>query len=180
MRKISLLLSLIVLTQACSQQENSAQPAADDPQADAPWRTAALARSQVPAVYLTVWNRAENRATCAPIAFATLSEEPDATPRAATFSGGWGVAYDLPRLRSVFGIAGAGVKASDSTYTAWPHNRSWPDGSTVGYGPEGGTGPNQLAYLRIAGQGCLYNVWSRLSKEHLESLIEAIRFVEKE
>ena len=51
------------------------------------------------------------------------------------------------------------------------------DGSTAGYGPEGGTGPAQLAYLRIAGQGCLYNVWSRLGRAHLEQLLGALRFV---
>jgi hypothetical protein len=45
-------------------------------------------------------------------------------------------------------------------------------------GPEGGTGPNQLAYLRIAGQGCLYNVWSRLGTTHLESLLGSIRFID--
>jgi hypothetical protein len=181
MKKIAVLLGVIAFTIGCAQPENSAQPAPDNndnPQADAPWRNAALASSQVPPVYYTVWNRAENRATCAPVAFASTGEE-QATPRAATFSGGWGVAYDLPRLRSAFGIAGAGVNASDSTYSAWPHNRSWADGSSVGYGPEGGTGPNQLAYLRIAGQECLYNVWSRLGNEHLESLIEAIRFIEQ-
>ncbi len=51
------------------------------------------------------------------------------------------------------------------------------DGSSAGYGPEGGTGPSDLAYLRIQGQECLYNVWSRLGRAHLEHLLESLRFV---
>ena len=42
---------------------------------------------------------------------------------------------------------------------------------------EGGSGPNQLAYLTIPGQGCLYNVWSRLGVDHLEYLLGQLRFV---
>jgi hypothetical protein len=131
----------------------------------------------VPAVYVDEWNRAANRNTCGLFAFVQLGEGAGATPRAATFSGGWSVAYDLPDQRSAFGIAGTGVSATDDTYAQWPHQRIWADGSFAGYGPEGGTGPNQLAYLRIAGQQCLYNVWSRLSRDHLEQLLESIRRV---
>jgi hypothetical protein len=130
--------------------------------AAAPWQGAALAAGSVPAVYLQQWNQAANKASCAPIAFANLgSAAQGATPRAASFSGGWAVAYDRPDLRSVFGVAGTGVSAAEPAYDEWPHRIRWADGSSAGYGPEGGTGPNQLAYLRIAGQGCLYNVWSR-------------------
>jgi len=53
----------------------------------------------------------------------------------------------------------------------------WDDGSRVDFGPEGGTGPNELAYLRIEGQDCLYNVWSRLGRDQLEQLIRELRFV---
>jgi hypothetical protein len=76
-------------------------------------------------------------------------------------------------------VAGAGSSAGDSTYE-WPDNIHWSDGSSVTYGPEGGTGPNQLGYLRIAGQGCLYNIWSRLGRDHLEYLLGQLRFVETE
>ena len=99
-------------------------------------------------------------------------------PRSATFSGGWAVAYDLPGERSAFGIAGTGSDAwADNVYDAWPEKRVLEDGSRVGYGPEGGTGPNWLAYLRIPGQQCLYNVWSRRGKAHLEELLGQLRFV---
>lgn len=132
----------------------------------------------MPAVYATQWAQAENRATCALIAPRSVGEGAPATPRAANFSGGWAVAYDLPTLRSAFGVAGAGVKADEPSYDKWPYAYDWADGSKVEYGPEGGTGPNQLAYVRIQGQDCLYNVWSRLGREHLELLIHELRLVQ--
>ena len=81
------------------------------------------------------------------------------------------------RDRCAFGVAGTGASAAGPSYDAWPHERTWADGSSAGYGPEGGTGPNQLAYLRVQGQECLYNVWSRLGTEHLEHLLGQLRFV---
>lgn len=132
----------------------------------------------VPQAYLTAWSRAENRDGCALIALLGTEATQGATARTATFSGGWGVAYDQPDLRSAFGVAGTGVKAADPAYDAWPHRLRWSDGSSVGYGPEGGTGPNQLAYLTIAGQDCLYNVWSQLGRVHLEQLLETLRLVD--
>jgi hypothetical protein len=165
-------------TSACSQHSEIPQPAPAEP-APAPWQGAPLAGGSVAPVYLQEWNQAQNKSTCAPIAFTNVGAAgAGATPRAATFSGGWGVAYDLPDLRSAFGVAGAGVSAAEPSYDDWPHRMVWADGSSAGYGPEGGTGPNQLAYLRIAGQGCLYNVWSRLGIPHLETLLQSIRMVE--
>ena len=75
-------------------------------------------------------------------------------------------------------MAGSGGLASEPSYSGWADSIAWSDGSKADYGPEGGTGPNQLAYVRIAGQQCLYNVWSRLGKEHLELLLRELRFVE--
>lgn len=144
----------------------------------APWRETPIPRANVPAVYVTQWEKAENRATCAMVAPLDLGAGANATPRAATFSGGWGVAYDLPNLRSAFGIAGAGVTADDPSYDNWPYVQQWDDGSRAEYGPEGGQGPNQLAYVRIQGQRCLYNVWSRLGRAHLEHLLRNLRLVQ--
>lgn len=147
------------------------QPLPAQNTAVAPWSAPALTRTQAPAVYLLEWRKAANRRTCAPVAFASLPQGAKATARRAHFSGGWGVAYDTPKLRSAFGIAGAGVDAAEPSFQDWRFKSTWSDGSSVGYGPEGGAGPNQLAYLRIAGQGCLYNVWSRLGRPHLEQLL---------
>lgn len=143
-----------------------------------PWRGARLPVTAVPEAYVAAWSKAENRETCALLAFASSSVEEAATPRIATFSGGWGVAYDQPQLRGAFGVAGTGSSAAEPAYDAWPYRLDWSDGSSAGYGPEAGTGPNQLAYLTIQGQQCLYNVWSRLGRAHLEQLLAALRFVD--
>lgn len=150
------------------------------PTPQAPWQQPRLTAGEVPPAFLAQWRKAENRSSCALLAPASLGAGQDAKARAATFAGGWGVAYDLPDLRSAFGIAGTGVNASDPSYSEWPFRLEWSDGSSAGYGPEGGTGPNQLAYLRVQGQGCLYNVWSRLGREHLEHLLGQLRFVNQE
>jgi hypothetical protein len=153
-----------------------APPASDAPGA-APWSRAALSPDAVPAAYIEAWQQAANRSRCALIAPASTATTAAATARRAQFGGGWGVAYDLADQRSAFGVAGTGVSASAPSYEDWPHERSWRDGSTARYGPEGGAGPNQLAYLRITGQECLYNVWSRLGRLHLELLLDELRLV---
>ena len=148
------------------------------PLPQAPWRGAPLPQESIPGVFVAEWSKAPNRATCALPAPASLGAGGKAVPRRAEFSGGWAVAYDLPEMRSAFGVAGTGAGAEDPSYAEWPHRREWADGSSAEYGPEGGTGPNQLAYLRVAGQTCLYNVWSRIGVSHLEYLLEQLRFVD--
>jgi hypothetical protein len=84
--------------------------------------------------------------------------------------------------RGAFGVAGTG-SAGDTPQQikaltdVWPNIREWADGSRAGFGPEGGRGPKQLAYLYIEGQGCLYNVWSSVGPEHLDLLLSHLRFV---
>ena len=162
------LMTLIALTlAACATSSDQTQPA--------PWQHAPL--RSVPQVYRAEWERAANRSTCALVAFSDTAGARDATPRRANFSGGWAVAYDTPSKRSAFGIAGTGTTSTGTTYE-WPNGRKWSDGSTATWGLEGGTGPNYLAYVHIAGQDCLYNVWSAIGEEHLVQLIEGIRLVE--
>ena len=174
-------LGLVALaaTLACRPAASTPSPSSGT-RAPAPWSEPALAGNAVPSAYLASWRAADNRRSCALLAPERLDPElaRQARARAATFSGGWGVAYDLPELRSAFGVAGTGASAWEGdTYDAWPEKRVLADGSRVGYGPEGGTGPNWLAYVRIPGQGCLYNVWSRRGRAHLEELLGQLRFV---
>lgn len=172
----------VAVTLAC-RPASTPSSSASGLRAPAPWSEPALAGSAVPSVYLAAWRAADNRARCAPLAPERLDPElaRQAQARVATFSGGWGVAYDLPDVRSAFGVAGTGASASArDTYDAWPDKRTLADGSRVGYGPEGGTGPNWLAYVRIPGQDCLYNVWSRRGRAHLEELLGQLRFVRVE
>jgi hypothetical protein len=139
-----------------------------------------LTRAQVAPVYIDVWSSAANKSRCALLApTQPVPESASATTRPATFSGGWAVAYDLPGERSAFGVAGSGSDPwSEDTYDAWPHKITYSDGSSAGYGLEGGTGPQWLAYVKVPGQRCLYNIWSKRGRSHLEQLIASLRFVE--
>jgi hypothetical protein len=153
----------------------------------------------VPAVYLAEWRKAENRDTCALLVPASLGDGEGATPRRANFSGGWAVAYDKPGEsgtdpsgyacdscgRGAMGVAGTGADAGGDTYTGWPLHRQWADGSHADYGPSQGVGaqassakPEYLAYLFVAGQKCLYNVWSYIGQSHLERMLDNLRHVQ--
>lgn len=173
-------LPVLLLVTACATAPTAPPPPSGPFSSTPPWSAAPLARAEVPAAYVQQWQKAENRTTCLLIAPRSVGDEgASAKPRAATFSGGWAVAYDLPDLRSAFGVAGTGATVDfEGGYDQWPHGHEWADGSGVSYGPEGGTGPNQLAYLQIKGQQCLYNVWSRLGTEHLEELLRELRYVQ--
>lgn len=144
------------------------------------------------------WSKAENRKDCAPIVF-TNSGAAGVNARAAEFSGGWAVAYDLPGMRSAFGVAGSGLLDDDDDdmqakerqlRAQWPHFRmlsELPQPAFAGYGVQGakaypadnpgGTGLDSLAYVRVSGQKCLYNVWSKLGREHLETLLASLRML---
>ncbi|MFA7587040.1 MAG: hypothetical protein WCY11_12755 [Novosphingobium sp.] len=104
------------------------------------------------------------------------------------------MAFDTPAIRSAYGIAGPGLSDSDEAPVSeqrarlaaqWPYFRELEDlpvPSFAGYGVEGagrypavnpgGVGINSLAYVRVAGQTCTYNVWSRLGRAHLERLLD--------
>ena len=148
------------------------------------------------ALVLGEWQRADNLGTCAPVAFVSTGQARGA-PRPAEFGGGWGVAFDLPNLRSAYGLAGPGPIAADSAQpdeqrerlgAQWPYFReleALPQPAFAGYGIEGagayppgnpsGRGLNSLAYVRVGEQRCTYNVWSRLGRAHLELLLDALR-----
>jgi hypothetical protein len=164
--------------------------AAPPPPPGQPWGMA-VERKRVPKIYLTEHGQAENKATCPLLVLTDLGDEgTGARPRRASFAGGWAIAYDKAGLpgtdktgadcktcgRSAFGVAGTGV-APDEGGPEWPKQLRWEDGSLAGYGPEGGTGPKSLAYVRVANAGCLYNVWSTLGEEHLALLLRGLRRV---
>lgn len=146
---------------------------------------------------LIEWSKAENKTSCAPASFLKTGQPMNA--RRADFGGGWAVAFDLPNLRSAYGIAGTGSLDNDTVSEAskrgeiesWPYVRdlpSLPNPSYAGYGlsgftpypadNKGGEGLRNSAYLRIGGQKCLYNVWSSISRAHLESLLDNIRLID--
>lgn len=144
------------------------------------------------------WSKAENRAQCAPIVL-TSSGGAAVAARRADFSGGWAVAFDLPGHRSAYGVAGVGTLSSDNDPMAakeqalrsqWPYFRTLPglgQPAFTGYGVEGGgpypgdnpdgTQMDSLAYVQVNGQKCLYNVWSKLGRKHLETLLDSLRLL---
>jgi hypothetical protein len=144
------------------------------------------------------WAKAENKDQCAPIALTDSGGQPGVA-RAATFGGGWAVAFDLPGLRSAYGVAGTGLLPMDSEDAAahrarlaaqWPRFMELdqlPAPSFAGYGLEGaeawptdnpnGTFLHSLAYVRVGGQRCTYNVWSKVSRAHLEHMLESLRLL---
>lgn len=169
------------------------------PEGAAPWAHAPLAADGVPEPAATTWAAAEGRDHCAllfPADPASLAD--DALLHDRYFSGDWGLAWDLPSGpgrwepggdycpdcgREAFGVAGVHYPGLTGDEDAiWPRRLSWPDGSHAGYGYEGLTGGTAgepvLAYLFVAGQDCMYNVWSFLGEEHLLALIDQLRFVE--
>lgn len=151
------------------------------------------------ALALSEWRKANNRAKCAPLGFASIGDA-EAVPRRANFGGGWAVAFDQPARRSAFGLAGTGLLEEDEAgpeeqrdrlLRQWPYYRELPQlprPAFAGYGIEGaepysdslpdGLGQNSLAYVRIAGQTCTYNVWSRLGRRHLELLLDNLTVLE--
>ncbi len=142
------------------------------------------------------WAKSDDPESCGPLAFTTDGGAP-ATARRAEFSGGWGVAFDTPQVRSAYGLAGPGVIDGDAAPPAaqaarlgrqWPHFTTLaglPAPAFAGYGVEGaqdfpadnpdGRGLNALAYVRVGGERCTYNVWSRLGRAHLEVLLDSLR-----
>ena len=145
-----------------------------------PWTAKAVKSIAVPEVYYSQWYKAENQKTCALLVLSTGDKMRDAKPRRAEYSGGWAVAFDTPKIRSIYGIAGTGsvALARDDSKT-FPNTIRWSDGSYASYGLKGGTGPGYLAYVTVAGQGCKYNVWSQISQDHLVSLLNGLRFAQR-
>lgn len=150
---------------------------------------------------LREWRVAQNRVTCAPLALASNGGV-KAKARRAYFGAGWGVGFDTRRVRSAYGFAGVGMLPDDALSHAdkrtalakqWPYTRELgrrgglPQGSFAGYGLEGaaryptsnpqGRGQHSLAYVRIPGQACMYNVWSRIGRRHLEQILDSLRLL---
>jgi hypothetical protein len=134
---------------------------------------------------LTEWSVSENRDHCGPLGFASVGGS-IGVPRRADYLGGWAVAFDLPNQQSAYGIAGTGnLAASAAELELWPYIKKIEVLSEVkktglaGYGVSGrslfsgdGVGQHGLAYVSIEGEGCGYNVWTKLGKTHLELLLE--------
>jgi hypothetical protein len=144
----------------------------------APWDRAPLDLAGIPSVLIDEWQRAENQLWCSVLFPLTVAPE-GATMRRAEFGGGWAVAWDLPELRSAFGVAGVGLPAWDDIGTRMPMTVRYGD-QVVGYGGEGfdDDAEQRLAEFSIPGQLCAYQVWSKLGDEHLLGLVDSLRQID--
>jgi hypothetical protein len=178
--------------------ENPLIPPADHTGPDAS-ATPVVPDPDAVALVLHEWRLSKAAKLCGPLAFKQTGDQ-SARIRRAEFSGGWGVAYDTPEIRSAYGVAGPGVLGMDRLppdrqrarlTRQWPLFREldqFPRPSFAGYGVEGaspypkdnpdGRGLNSVAYVRVGGQVCTYNVWSRLGRAHLETLLENLVLID--
>ena len=137
--------------------------------------TKTVVTNKISPAYLDEWQKAANRHTCAIIALPNdaVSQHKGAKAHRVDAAGGWAVAYDLPDLDSAYGIPGMGMKADAASQ--WHNKLTWDDSSTAGFGLVNGDSPNYQANVHVAGQECDYNVWSAISEEHLEQMLNDLR-----
>ena len=164
-------------------------PAAAGDLPAAPWRTSAVPRPAVPPPYVTAWDRARNRTTCA------LLYPTDGGPElagATATSGktpedkGWDIFLTGP-AGSVEVLALFDKSTQTGKPTAIPSfTKTWADGSSAKYAPDEGnavlgTGdPSSSpfeAVLTLPDQECAYRIYDSLGKAHLESLFARLRLM---
>jgi len=178
-------------TEAPSSTSDDATQAASTPGdlPAAPWRAAAVPRPAVPAPYVTAWDQARNRSTCAllfPVdggpelagAQATFGETPD--------DKGWdifltGTAGNVEVLALFDKATQTGKPTATPSFT-----KSWADGSVAKYAPDAGNAapgtddPTSFpfeAVLTLPDQECAYRIYDTLGKAHLESLFDRLRLM---
>jgi hypothetical protein len=161
-----------------------------------PWAGSPIVSGAARTVAVAEWSVASSRSTARGLLPEDPGLSPAAAPRRANFSGGWAVAWDDPGKpgssasgafcdtcgRGVVGVAGTGSRGAQATVanSTFPNDVRWADGSEAKYGWEGNdpSSHQMLAYLYVAGQDSLYNVWSYLGQAHLEYLLSQLRYVQ--
>jgi hypothetical protein len=165
---------------------------------EAPWSADPVSSDDAPSELLAAWRGADNREQCAPLAPTSYME--GARIRRANYAGGWAVEFDkqgMPGMtrngractdcgRAAYGIAGTAIDVDDEDPME-AEERTLADGSRVRYevsvdeaDADDGSAVGTVATLKIRGQNCVYQVWSFSGDEHLEGLIEDLRFVEED
>jgi len=175
-------------------QQAAAEPAQDLSALPAPpWSDNALSSHEAPEALLRAWRQADNREWCAPLIPRSLGEGEGATARATTQYGGWGVEFDKRGARgirdngalcsycgrSAFGIVGTAmspVQIVDDMDAEDGPAPTFRDGSSASI--ETGDLGSAAATITVAGQGCVYQVWSFLGEEHVRQLVQELRRVQ--
>lgn len=155
-----------------------------------PWSGPPMAADEAPRALMNAWRGAENREWCAPIAPRSMGAADGARARSSRVAGGWVVEFDragLPGVdragnecdtcgRSVFGITGTSMAPEEIIESMSP---AYSDGSHTLIEISDGDGESVAsATFTVAGQGCVYEVWSFLGPDHLQELVNGLRFVE--
>lgn len=161
---------------------NTAQAATRLPKS--PWQShASLKSSQVSPIYQQQWRQSDYK-YCPILAIANHSSVnvKTAQSRAANFSGGFAVAYDLKNykgkpLRSAYGVANTGTTSKRDLYEGWAYRKNYADGSYVTLGREGNNPQGKMLAYLVLNNGCFYNIWSQLSSDHLQKMIAQLRYV---
>jgi hypothetical protein len=139
----------------------------------APWRSAKLANA--PAGWLEAWGRAKNRRTCALLAPGDAGANmagAGATADRVNDDAGWDVYLRRgPYLIEILGL----FEAADAPKEGRDFEKKWPDGSVARYGEDQG---GFEAVLVIPGQSCGYRIYDSQGKEHLEFVLDHLRFVQ--
>lgn len=156
----------------------------------APWRAAAVPRPAVPPPYVTAWDQARNRPTCA-LLF-PVDGGPEMAGAQPSFGKtaedrGWDIFLTGPagsvEVLALFDKATqTGKPATTPSFT-----RSWADGSVAKYAPDvGNAAPSGTddptsspfeAVLTLPDQQCAYRIYDTLGKDHLESLFDRLRLM---
>ncbi|MFW6051997.1 MAG: hypothetical protein ACODAU_12545 [Myxococcota bacterium] len=155
----------------------------------APWSGELLADGEAPEELVGAWRAAGNRGRCAPMAPALVR---GVAARAVPLDGGWAVAFDAPGRRGVMpdghpcrrcGTGAYGIAGTAATADEWrdlgPANLepTFRDGSLAELRVHEEDTGAATATLAVAGQRCVYQVWSFLGEDHLRDLLSGLRFV---
>ncbi len=156
----------------------------------APWRAPAVPRSQVPAEFLEVWERAANRSTCGLLVPTVLGPQLEgalAKTSDVENDAGWNIRYrKAGAIVEVLGLFDKDARPEEQKPAAF--SKTWADGSVAQYGPDSPGGPfgdnpdpeatANEAVLVVTGQRCAYRIYDTLGKTHLEMVFEGLRFAE--
>ncbi len=153
-----------------------------------------MLRGVAPEPLAEQWFGSANRRWCAGLVPAGLETTRRATVRAAEYPTGWAIAYDLPTGpgqepdgsdcadcgRSAFGVVGTGRTHAADPVAGDANSLLWSDGSRAGWddAPVADSATKRVAEVVVAGQGCVYEVWSNLGEAHLVTVVEGLRLVE--
>ncbi|MDQ1491677.1 MAG: hypothetical protein QOJ23_4191 [Actinomycetota bacterium] len=174
---------------AVSGGSNGQEATAPDGPPPAPWQAKAVHRSAVPPAYVTAWDRARNRTSCAllfPLDGGPALNGARATGERTPDDNGWDIF--LTNGAGSIEVLGLfdGATRPDTTSDAPRYTRTWADGSVarytvdVGNAAPGTFDPNSSpfeAVLTIPGQGCGYRIYDTLGKDHLEAVFDRLRFM---